>query len=214
MNNVKFKTEDAAEFIVKALNDFLRDKKLQLTNQQYEKLKKLLMVRLLEEEMSYNNAYNLLNEIIEYRKDYEINANAVGEAEEEIIRIIGAADNTEKEIYVETTKYKKPFIFMTALCALLIIGLIGTQILNYTQNQKTFMASVIGTDEEDAIKSLDQKVVTLESSDENIITHSAVYNDIKALKDIKSLGSATSYKKFNQAQYLLAVEYLNDRLQN
>ena len=115
MNNAQFKTETAVDTITQALDDFLRDKHLKLTTQQYTRLKKLLMVRLLEEEMSYSNAYNHLTDIVEYRKDYEIDANAPDEAEEEMIRIIGAADVQEIEVPVETTRFKKRFLITLEL---------------------------------------------------------------------------------------------------
>ena len=214
MNNAMLKTDDATAFITKALNDFLTDKNLALTPQQYDKLKRLLMVRLLDEEMSYENAYGHLCDIREHRKEYEIDANAPDEAEEEMIRIIGAADVKQVEVVVETTKYKKPFILMSALCALLVMGLIGTQVLSNMQHKNAAMTAVIGKAEEDTIKSLVQQVVTMETQNGNTITHSAVYKDIKDLDGVKSLGTATSYKKFNRAQYEATVGYLNGRVGN
>ena len=214
MNNALLKTDDATAFITKALNDFFRDKNLTLTSQQYDKLKKLLMVCLLDEEMSYENAYGHLCDIREHRKEYEIDANAPDEAEEEMIRIIGAADVPQKEVVIETTKYKKPFMLMSALCTFLVMGLIGTQALNYIQHKNAMMTAVIGKVEEDTIKSLVQQVVTMETNNGNTITHSAVYKDIKNLNSVKSFGTATSYKKFNRAQYEATVEYLRERIEN
>lgn len=214
MGNIKFKTDSATDFINKALDDFLRDKKLQLTDQQYEKLKKLLMVRLLEDEMSYASAYNQLTDIMEYRKDYEINANALDEAEEEMIRIIGAADVKQVEVIVETTKYKKRFMACTALLALLCIGLVGIQASNYFKNKNAAMTAIITTAEEQNLKALVQQIVAFETERGNEVTHNAIYNDIKKLESVQTLGTATSYKKFNRAQYEAAVKYLNGRVKN
>ncbi len=212
MENAQFKTDSATDFITKALDDFLRDKKLQLTTQQHEKLKKLLMVRLLEEEMSYANAYNHLNDIMEYRKDYEINANALEEAEEEMIRIIGAADIQEKEVIVETARYKKRFIATIALLALFCVGIVGLQAVTYFKNKNTEMTAVITTAEEQELKALVQKLVELEKSRGQEITHNAIYNQIKKLESVQSLGTATSYKKFNRAQYDAAMVFLNKQI--
>lgn len=216
MNNLQFKTNEATDFITKALDDFLRDKRLKLTTQQYDKLKKLLMVKLLEEDdMSYGTTYSHLTDIVEYRKDYEINVNALDEAEEEMIRIIGAADIQEKEIIVETSKYKKRFYITLCLLSFVCAGLLLSLVKQYFDHQKIEMlasAQVIDVDEENVIKDLVQQLVTKETKNGHEITHSAIYKDIKDLESIQSLGSATSYKKFNKAQYDVAVQYLKGRI--
>ena len=210
MANAAFETD--INFIEQALNDFLRDKKLQLTSQQYEKLKKLLMVRRLEEEMSYANAYNHLSTIMEYRKDYEINANALEEAEEEMIRIIGAADTQEKEVIVESTHYKKRFLIAAGLLVLLCALFIGTKAAGYYLDKQAQKTAIITTAEENEIKSLVAQVVALEKEKGNEITAASVYNEIKNLESVQAHGPATSYKKFNRAQYQKAVFFLSERL--
>ena len=217
MNNALLQTEDSSAFITKALDDFLRDKTLTLTPQQYAKLKKLLMVRLLDEELSYENAYSHLCEIREHRKDYEINANAPDEAEEEMIRIIGAADVQEKQVTVEieTDKYKKRFYIALALLALVCCGLAASSFNRYLDGQKMkalTMAQVINSDEENIIKDLVQQVVTLETQKGNDITHSAIYAEMKNIDGVIAHGEARSYKKFNRAQYEAAVAYLQGRV--
>lgn len=209
MRDIDFKTDNAADLIAKALDNFLRDKKLQLTGQQYDRLKKLLMVRLLDEEMSYASAYNTLSDTIEYRKDYDIDANAPDEAEEEMIRIIGAADTKETEIVVETTKFKKRFLIALGLLVLLCTMIIGTKAAGYYLSKQAEMAAVITTTEEEQIKQLVQKVVDLETSRGNEITPNAVYNKIKNLETVQAHGPATSYKKFNRAQLNETITFLN-----
>ncbi len=213
MANTLLKTDDASVFITKALNDFLRDKNLALTPQQYNKLKKLLMVRLLDEEMSYENAYGHLSDIKEYRKEYEIDANAPDEAEEEMIRIIGAADVQEKKVIVESTRYKKRFVAIVCLLAFLCVGFIAVQSIAYFKNKNATMTAIITTAEESVLKSLVQDVVEIEKTRGNDITHNAIYNDIKKLEAVQNRGTATSYKKFNRAQYDAAVAYLNKKIQ-
>lgn len=213
MHDFSLKMENATDFIERALSDFLRDKKLQLTDQQYEKLKKLLMVRLMDEELSYASAYNQLSELIEYRTDYEIGANAPDEAEEEMIRIIGAADDAlVVAAPIETNRFKKRFIITASLLALLIGGLLSAQGVSYLRDNAAKEAAVITRAEETQLKELVAQVVELEKSQGNAITSASVYNEIKKLESIQSHGEATSYKKFNHAQYIAAIEYLNDRL--
>jgi len=215
MNNALLQTEDATAFITRALNDFLRDHHLALTPQQYEKLEKLLMVRLLDEEMSYENAYNHLTDIKEHRKDYQIDANAPDEAEEEMIRIIGAADFQQVEVAVETMRYKKRFYVTLGILGLVCLGLAISMVNNHLGHQRIetlAMMQVIDRDEENVIKDLVQQVVTMETKNGNEITHSAVYKELKELDAITTHGTATSYKKFNKAQYKVAVEYLNGRV--
>lgn len=212
MGNIKFKTDIAVNVITHAFDDFLRDKRLYLTVQQYKRLKKLLMIRLLEDEMSYSNAYNQLSEIIEYRKDYEINANAPDEAEEEMIRIIGAADVKEIEITVEGSKFKKRFIAVSSLLALILIGFLGFMTAQYFEHKKIHsleMARIITSSEEITLKNLVQHIITLERSRNIHISHGAIYNKIKNLAAIKNKGYATSYKKFNYAQFAEARLFLN-----
>lgn len=212
MTNAAFKTDTATEFIDRALSDFLRDKKLKLTNQQHRKLKKLLMVRLMDEEMSYASAYNQLSDIVEYRKDYEIDANARNEAEEEMIRIIGAADVQEVEVPIETTRFKKRFIVVATILVLLLIGLASLAGIQYLQHRTVQMTTVINTTEEEQIKTLVAQVVGLEKTRGNDITAASIYNKIKKLDGVTKNGTATSYKKFNHAQYQAAVEFLEGRV--
>jgi len=212
MNISQFHIDGASNTLTKALDDFLRDKKLQLTTQQYERLKKLLMIRQLDEEMSYSSAYNHLSELIEYRKDYEIDANAPDEAEEEMIRIIGAADTKEVEVIVEKTEFKKRFLIAASILAFIFTGFIGKKYFQHVEEKTTKMASVISTDDEKNLKNLVQKIVDAETTAENTITVNAVYNDIKKLEAVQNAGDATSYKKFNYGQYQVAIEYLNNRL--
>lgn len=212
MNSVAFKTSDGVDTITKALDDFLRDKRLSLSAQQYSRLKKLLMVALLDGEMSYSAAYNTLCGLSEYRKDYEIDANAQEEAEEEMIRIIGAADVTEKTVIIENLTFKKPFMIAASLLILICGGMIGAKAVSDYKNQTLALADVITRDEEAAIKDMAQHIADLESAAGNAVTTNAIYNDIKKLDSVKAAGSATSYKKFNQAQYLVAMEYLQARL--
>ena len=216
MTNVLFQTDTASEAITKALDDFLRDKHLSLSDQQYIRVKKLLMVRLLDDDdLSYENAYNQLCDIKEHRKDYEIDANAPNEAQEEMIRIIGAADmeQVKVEVAVEVERYKKRFYITLGLLGVMCTILALSLVSQYMASQKIevlAMAQVINTAEENTIKDLVQRVITLETKAGNKISHSAVYKDIKELDEIQSLGEARSYKKFNKSQYNVAVEYLND----
>lgn len=212
MNTAPFQIDDASNFISKALDDFLRDKKLKLTPQQYARFKKLLMIRQLDEDISYSSAYNYLSELIEYRKDYEIDANAPDEAEEEMIRLLGAADTQEVEVVVESTKFKKRFLVAASLLAFMCAGLIGIKAVQYVKNETVKMASVITTEDENAIKTLVQKIVELENARGHKITTNAIYNDIKKLDSVSEAGDASSYKKFNYAQYEAAINYLNKRL--
>ena len=73
------------------------------------------------------------------------------------------------------------------------------------------MTAVITTKEETELKNLVQKIVALEKERGNDITSNAIYNQIKKLDTVQSAGTATSYKKFNQAQYQAAMEFLEDR---
>ncbi len=215
MSNAIFKIDDASTHITQALNNFLKDKNLRLTDQQYIRLKKLLMVRLLDEDITYESAYQHLCDIKEYRKDYEINANAPNEAEEEMIRIIGAADIEQVEVTVEVDHYKKRFIVAVALLGVMCAGVVFLMANQYVSNKKIEMlasAQVINTAEEDQIKALVQQIVTMETKNGNKITHSAVYKEMKELEGIQSLGEARSYKKFDKAQHKVAVEYLSGRL--
>lgn len=212
MSETAFKPNAAVDVITKALDDFLRDKRLKLTPQQYSRLKKLLMVRLLEEEMSYSNAYGHLSDIVEYRKEYEIDANAPDEAEEEMIRIIGAADAQEVEVVVESQRFRT--LFFITICLLLFIGM-STAIFKTVQHFKAEtikMASVISSEQEEEIKTLVEQLVTLEKSQGRDITSNAIYNEIKKLESVTASGEVTSYKKFNQSQHAAAVQYLNARL--
>ncbi len=210
MNNTQFKIDDAADFITQALDDFLRDKKLKLSAQQYGRLKKLLMVSLLDQEMSYSSAYSHLSELIEYRKDYEIDANAPDEAEEEMIRIIGAADAQEIEVVVESTRFKKRFMIAASLLLFFCIGFIGTKTVQHFKNNTIKMASVITTTEETQLKELVRRVVEVEKNRGITITHNAVYNKIKKLEGVTTAGDASSYKKFNYAQLGAATDFLNE----
>ncbi len=211
MNNPAFEISDSTEFFDKALNDFLRDKRLSLTDQQYQKLRKLLMVSLFDEEMSYSSAYNKLSELVEYRKDYEINANAPDEAEEEIIHILGAADAQEADAPIVITRFKKRFFVTATLLVLVFLGMLAFQGVSYVQGNIAKKAAVITTAEEIQLKKLVAEVVALEK--QNGITSASVYAQIKKLEAVQKQGEATSYKKFNNAQYSAAVEYLNARLQ-
>ena len=213
MHDFSLKIDNATDFIERALSDFLRDKKLQLTDQQYEKLKKLLMVRLMDEELSYASAYNQLSELIEYRKDYEIGANAPDEAEEEMIRIIGAADDIQDTAApIETTRFKKRFIVTALLLALLLAGLFSVQGLSYLKDNVAKKTAVITKTEEDHLKQLVAQVVELETSQGNDVSAASVYNQIKKLDSVQAHGAATSYKKFNHAQYGVAIEYLDKKI--
>ena len=213
-----FKTDDASDSITKALNDFLRDKNLSLSDQQYIRIKKLLMVSLSDaDDFSYDEAYSQLCDIKEHRKDYEIDANAPNEAEEEMIRIIGAADIQEKRVTVEveTQKYKKRFYIALTLLGLAGCVLAFSSFNRYMDAQKMealAMMQVINSDEENVIKDLVQKVVTMETNAGNEITHSKVYNEIKELNTVTAHGQASSYKKFNKAQFNAAAEYLQGRI--
>ena len=212
MNSVQFKTSDGVDSITKALDDFLRDKRLSLSDQQYARLKKLLMVALLDGEMSYSAAYNTLCGLSEYRKDYEIDANAPDEAEEEMIRIIGAADISEKQIIIENTRFKKRFMAAASLLVLLCGSIIGAKAVSHYKDQTLAMASVISTEEEGALKTMVQQIADLESASGNAVTTNAIYHDIKKLDAVQAAGSAGSYKKLNQAQYRAAMDYLQSRL--
>lgn len=208
----QFHIDDASNMLTKALNDFLHDKKLQLTPQQYQRFKKLLMVRQLDEEMSYSSAYNYLSELIEYRKDYEIDANAPDEAEEEMIRIIGAADTKEVQVIVEDKKFKKYFAIAASLLAFVFAGFVATKSFQHIEENTVKMASVITSEDEKNLKEMVQKIVDFEKAQGNEITINAVYNDIKKLDTVQNAGDATSYKKFNYGQYQAAIEHLNNRL--
>lgn len=214
MNHFSLKIDQATDFIERALNDFLRDKKLQLTNQQYEKLKKLLMVRLMDEELSYAKAYNQLSEIMEYRKDYEINANAPDEAEEEMIRIIGAADDMQvAEGFVEAVSFKKRFLVVTVLFVVLLIGLLGAYGFSYLKEKTAQNLVVVTASEEEDLKSLVSQLVDLEKQHGNEVSAASIYNKIKKLEKVQDYGVVSSYKKFNKAQYVAAVEYLKDQIE-
>lgn len=213
MSNPIFQTENATDFIENAIKDFLRDKKLSLTNQQYSKLKKLLMIRMLEEDMSYASAYNQLSELVEYRKDYEINANAQDEAEEELIRILGSADTQEIQIPVETHRFKKRFITVLTLLLTLLISVASYQTLRHIQIKTAEMNTVISTEQENEIKDLVSQLIVLEKSRGNDITAASIYNKIKKLDTVTAHGEASSYKKFNRAQYQAAIQFLNQELQ-
>lgn len=209
MNNTQFMAEGGVDIITKALDDFLRHKRLSLSTQQYSRLKKLLMVSLLDQDISYSAAYNQLSTLMEYRKDYDIDANAPDEAEEEMIRIIGAADVAETTVIVETTKFKKRFIVAACLLVVFFGALIAMKAVENYRQSAIKMASVISNDQAEDLKNLVEQIVDIEKLNGRDITPNAIYAQMKKLESVQTAGNATSYKKFNNAQLMAATEFLN-----
>jgi len=215
MSSFEFQADTVVNIITKALDDLLRDKRLKLTAQKYERLKKVLMVRFLDDACDYSDVYNYLSDITEYRKDYEIDANAPDEAEEEMIHILAAADIEEVEIEVKTSIFKKRYI--AALTALLLICAVA--FVSYTISHleskaiatvdSDKLARVITTAEEAELKSLVWKVVELEKERGKNTKHNTVYSRIKRLDTVRAYGPASSYKKFNHAQFFESRIFLN-----
>lgn len=185
---------------MKGLMIFLLIHRIDLTKQNFKRVKTHLFKHYKEERsISATAINNFLSRIFEHNeinREYLDSNESSADTGDWLVSVILTADNRRSHS-------RKALIAVTTIVSCLIVTL-----FLYLQTSSLDQPMTIVQSKD--LKSLVSKVVEIEKSQNNKMSHNAVWKTLKELKVIKKDGYKASYKNFTQGQYVAAKTYLEE----
>ena len=199
----KQERKDRLKSIDQGINDFLDDNGIDLTKQNFKRVKTHLFKHY-EDERSIsatviNNYLSRIFEHNEINREYLDSDDGGSNTEDLLVSVVLTADN-------KRTKY-----FKRMLLSVLVVGVMTCAGV-YAQNY--FYAQPITIVQSNELKDLVSEVVQIEADkNEKPISPNTVWKILKDLESVQRYGSKGSYKDFTQGQHKHAKQYLEQRIE-
>ncbi len=212
---------DKIPVIEEALRCFLTEHDLSLTQQNFDRARDHLLPCLNDyKDLSVEDVSDYIKELVEYNEFVIDGMNRSGISEDSLVHILVSADQRPSlgngRARAANSNWKFNLSQIPLPIAVTLFLLVGFAVATPLSMQRSDghtqapleMSREIGISAIGELKALVDKVVEAEGRRGNEISSAKIWNKVKSAPELVKYGYSSSYKSFNQGQYLEAKKML------